>query len=1548
MDSERRKSVFSVGYTKTTEQQKRLSLSGLNGKKGLKTTGLLVVLFLFFWGWGRLAVHNWLKNEPKSQPVVQQEQVLGASTGQVKGIRDEVNQSSLVFRLPTNFKAKIEALTMDLLEDLHVFGDATIDQDLVVLGNGDFSGDVNVDGSLTLTNIVTGNNTVMNLGGSGKITTGSITASNIVYKLVAGNGIEISGTQEPTISVKAEDRASQISTFKKFKVGSDTIEADSNSDQLEIAAGAGITLSADTSNDKLTIVSSTGWTTSGTNVYVATTTNNVGIGTISPSAKLEVNSLVAGTAGLKFTQITSSTTAAVTGTGGGKVLAVDSGGNVVLVTDQVGDTPSAESVLPTSDSGGTLYYNGTNWAATTNLYHDGGKVGISTNNPQARLHIYTNLATEQGAIIQGYAAQSANLLEFQNSDGNNVSYFDSNGAFHGDLVGDITGDLTGSVNPGLTLGSVLFQGASGIAEDNANFFWDDSTNRLGIGTTGPSEKLHIEGNAYFSAGTYLNAGGTFEIKRSNSNRLALYSNTTILYSGNASTYFTTDNSKFTFTNGDVGIGTTSPTASLDVVGKGNFGDGGLSASSQLGQVNIYDTAPSLLLEYASGYAGNRRVVLKNNIDSGKSAHRLDFEVYNNTPSLDKTIMSLETGTGNVGIGTTSPGAQLDLYQAAGSDPSFLMGDGDVAHGLTSILPTTGTFKVTNAGPTSGGAWVVGASYGTTAQGLILNGIIGVADPADTAAAVLLTAGKKSGTTAAALGSLETAFQFENGAATGGTKLLTILGSGNVGIGDTTPSYLLTVGSGDLMGVNSSGYLLLPDGALSTPSLTFTGDTDTGLYRIGSDNLAIVAGGVNALEISSSKITSHLPHEFLSAGDVAIAYDLLFTNPTASFVKSDSSLYFEAGEVFNSSNLTFRTFNKGNVIVDSEALVANYAATVSGQLVVGTSVAPTNIGNLYVTNSSTYGKALAIFNQTESADIFTASASGVAKFVINSAGNVGIGTANPGQLLSLQKDQNAATQFRVRNDTSGTAASSQITASYGDWTKYSTLAQINPSYTTNGMLMANSTALLSYGNTNGMKIFTLDGYDITFGTNNTANMTLENGGNLGVGTTNPATKLEVSGSEGTGAGVTARVRNTSTDNYSFANLDLRSGAGDEGGQIIGSRSDVVINTYGVVNGLTIGAGTASQDIGFRVGTSLTGTSGPAMIIKASGNVGIGTTTFGTDAAKVLAIGNGTAPSTSPADGVQLYAIDYDDGDASSTSELFVRDEDGNATNLSPHNFDIIPDGKSEDLAWSYFSIKNNNKAIGADMTKALRLVEQISGEKLIYIKDLVSGEYIDEGKMSVDSLGSLKDNTQTLADLNLRVQDLETKILGLQTSLEEVGQTSGINSVILEEYLAKTELNKYAQLAVDQWQFISEVSFKAKTEFLALVTFKDKVKFEGQIELNQDQIGRARIKAGDKEVKVDFTSQYPFEPVVTITPVGFIGKYQLKEVKANSFTIELTDIQSQDVVFTWNAFGGEQIREATSAGQLASPTPLPGVLPSPSPSPIVSPSPINATESGSTP
>ena len=70
--------------------------------------------------------------------------------------------------------------------------------------------------------------------------------------------------------------------------------------------------------------------------------------------------------------------------------------------------------------------------------------------------------------------------------------------------------------PALTSGSVLFSNGTTIAQDNSNFFWDDTNNRLGIGTNVPTLPLDVNGQARI-VGT-LNVGnigtvGNISLKR---------------------------------------------------------------------------------------------------------------------------------------------------------------------------------------------------------------------------------------------------------------------------------------------------------------------------------------------------------------------------------------------------------------------------------------------------------------------------------------------------------------------------------------------------------------------------------------------------------------------------------------------------------------------------------------------------------------------------------------------------------------------------------------------------------------------------------------------------------------------------------------------------------------------------------------------------------------------------------------------------------------------------------------------------------------------------
>lgn len=123
-----------------------------------------------------------------------------------------------------------------------------------------------------------------------------------------------------------------------------------------------------------------------------------------------------------------------------------------------------------------------------------------------------------------------------------------------------------------------------------------------------------------------------------------------------------------------------------------------------------------------------------------------------------------------------------------------------------------------------------------------------------------------------------------------------------------------------------------------------------------------------------------------------------------------------------------------------------------------------------------------------------------------------------------------------------------------------------------------------------------------------------------------------------------IKILSSDNTQHAILQTLKIAGAGGAINFAQCSNMYFDTAGAVQRYDTGQAAAcvnvrGSDGAIQFYNGPTGSApGITLVMTSSGNLGIGTSTFGTSAAKVLALFNGTAPSTGPADTVQFYSSD----------------------------------------------------------------------------------------------------------------------------------------------------------------------------------------------------------------------------------------------------------------------------------------------------------------------
>ena len=278
----------------------------------------------------------------------------------------------------------------------------------------------------------------------------------------------------------------------------------------------------------------------------------------------------------------------------------------------------------------------------------------------------------------------------------------------------ITGVRTASQSSAIAFGTA---NGSSNTEERMRI---DSSGNVGIGVT-PSAKLDVNGLGWFRADASANgvdilgrssdnagqlriltnnAASTLATLVSYGNDVALLNNTasySLLLGTNGTERMRIDSS------GNVGIGTSSPGAKLDVV-SGSFVDAnaristGASTTGNYARLTFAEGAGATTL----GWINSWGTAMGAGLDSG-------MEVWNNQNSFlrfgtNNTERMRITSAGNVGIGTASPSSKLHVAGALTLDTALSAANGGT--GLTSP-GTSGNVLTSN-----GSAWVSSAPSGS--------------------------------------------------------------------------------------------------------------------------------------------------------------------------------------------------------------------------------------------------------------------------------------------------------------------------------------------------------------------------------------------------------------------------------------------------------------------------------------------------------------------------------------------------------------------------------------------------------------------------------------------------------------------------------------------------------------------------------------------------------------------------------------------------------------------------------------------------------------------
>ena len=684
---------------------------------------------------------------------------------------------------------------------------------------------------------------------------------------------------------------------------------------------------------------------------------------------------------------------------------------------------------------------------------------------------------------------------------------------------------------------------------------------LGIGTTNPTKKLHVNGDAFFQNtvslpdNAYVGLGSSFDFHLSHNGSSSSITNSTgnlnISSNGGDAVFNTASTERLRITStGNVGIGTTSPQGKLDI---------STASSSDIFNLRIHnlagETSQSTGILFNTGYTDVSRGKggLVYEYDTSAGWNRGDFHFLQRQDGgsgiarLSDSVVTIKNN-GNLGVGTTSPSEKLDVVGTG----RFT---GQVTIPSTPIASTDAASKgyvdaqIGNA-DTLSEVLALGNTTGGTNIDVSPNDVI------DFFTGSNLNYGRIHANSEGL--NLNTVANRHMIFSKGSTETMRIDTSGNVGIGTTTPSYKLEVnGTIAQSALQSAPNDDVDDIVYSRFFKTHTNTTNepSAIPSFGMGiNLEYSTG--NSMQLMSSRNSTEA------------LYMRKQTNSSwGSWVKIRDSLQITDSNITN-WNTAYSNWSPGissdwnnintNAFIKGHLSTSNYPPELSQSFLSGLSVlyssgngwqlasnrgSGSNLYHRHVTNGTWYSWKRLI----DSDDIY----------VDNSTGNVGIGTTSPDYLFEVEKTTSGSATLASFKNTENTAIRiSRTGASPG--TSY--LNVVN-----NGALYTSSDSHIAFQPGNSTSVF------------------MQSTGNVGIGTTSPSHKLTAVG------GTNGRVAR-------LGNLEITTQAATYTGssiEVTGSNSFIKYNST----------------LGHKFFTRVTGggnTLEALTIVPDTGNVGVGTT------------------------------------------------------------------------------------------------------------------------------------------------------------------------------------------------------------------------------------------------------------------------------------------------------------------------------------------------------